>query len=245
MTTMRKTYILILTLISFSLVNAQVIQNRSYTDCSGVTRTIYGVLSQGRPLVIASNGLDCPICMSHAPAWETFANQNSQIEVWGAMTFTYSSSTPNCTQVSTWNSNYGWNTIWTFIDSSRTWLKVGTPRYYVIDPSDSTIAYEGGNTNQARSVAISLAGPLKVSENGQIEWNVWIQNGMIHLKANVPNQDMRYRLLSITGQEILSGRSKFADGTGFLPYPEETPPGLYLILLEFNDQRTALKLIIQ
>ena len=244
MTTMRKTYILILTFISISLVQAQVVQDQSYTDCSGVTRSIYGVLSQGRPLVIASNGLDCSICMSHAPAWETFANQNSQIEVWGAMTFTYSSSTPNCQQVSNWNANYGWNTIWTFIDSSRTWLKVGTPRYYVIDPSDSTVVYEGGNANQARSVAISLAGPLEVSENGQVKWNIWIQNRMIHLKANVPDQDMQYRLLSITGQEIHSGRSKFVDGGALFPYPVETPPGLYLILLEFHEQRTALKLII-
>ncbi|MDZ4845116.1 MAG: T9SS type A sorting domain-containing protein [Chitinophagales bacterium] len=135
--------------------NAQV-QNFSYTDCNGNTETVYSIIGQGKPLIVASKGFDCSICMNQAPAMQTFAAQNPNVRIWGAMNYRYSSSMPTCTQVSSWKNSYSWNDIFMFLDLTDEWQGVGYPTHYVISPVDSTIIYTGSSFSTATNVANSV-----------------------------------------------------------------------------------------
>jgi len=140
----------LLTLAWFTVTLQAQVANRTETDCNNQSRSIYNVLSTGKALLIASEGLDCSICQSKAPGLQNWAASNSsQVEVWAAMTFTYSSNAPNCAQVNNWVSNYNWSDIFTFIDQNEFYFQSGTPIYWVYSPADSSRQGPFGNENTA------------------------------------------------------------------------------------------------
>lgn len=136
----------------------------SVTDCNNNSTSIHGVLATGKVLVVASDGLDCSVCKGKAPGLQSWAAQNkTKVQVWGAMTYTYSNSAPSCVDVTTWVNNYSWNDIYTFVDANRHWFQSGTPRYTVYSPLDSTLAYQGFSESDAFAKALELASQTSVS----------------------------------------------------------------------------------
>ncbi len=204
---MKKLYI---TLFSFFLLTtsslAQV-QNQTVTDCNSLTKDMYSVLTTGKVLVVASKGFDCSICKSKAPGLQSWAASHKlSIEVWGAMTYTYNSNTPNCSNVNSWKSSYGWNDIFTFVDANRTWYGAGTPQYFVYDPADSTLAYQGFSESTARTTAQNLSNPSIGIQEVKISQKTFFisqSDGYLQLH-NLPSEPVDVQIFDLTGKVVKS-----------------------------------------
>lgn len=220
------------------------VSNSVVTDCNNVTKKMHDVLGQGKVLIVASKGLDCSICKSQAPALQNFAFQNKPaIEVWGAMTFKSGTNTPNCSQVGTWVNDYSWTDIFAFVDSNRDWFQTGTPRYYTIDPRDSSIAYAGFSSSAAQTEALNIVNALSLStaEFGTLDnVSAFFTSNALRIEY-LPNQNVEYRLIDLTGKLIVAGnnaaQTQIEENIGLLN-------GIYLLqLTNENGEITSQKII--
>ena len=135
----------------------QAIDDRTETNCEGESRSVYDIAATGMPIIVASKGFDCSICISQANEVAEFANENVwSIQVWGAMKYTYSSAIPDCDDVNAWVDTHSWDNVFSFPDPDGHWAWLGTPYYQVIDPSTLEIAYEGPNFTNATIIAQGL-----------------------------------------------------------------------------------------
>lgn len=195
-------YTVLMCLISSNL-NAQTPINATVYDCNNISKNIQNILGAGKSVVVLSKGFDCSICINAAPAWQTFASQNSsRVDVWGAMTFTYSMSIPTCSNITTWRNTHNWNDIYMFIDSSEQWYLNGTPRYVVYSAIDSTIVYDGRNPSTARNVALnnSLVTSI-VSYNAINEINIRNTPNGVEL-LNLPSDLVSIDIIDLSGRTI-------------------------------------------
>lgn len=206
----------------------------SVTDCSGNSNSIYQVLGGGQPLIVASKGFDCSICVSRAGGWGNWASNNPSVAVWGAMTLTYSNSTPTCTQVNNWVSTHSWSSIYTFIDSNEYFFSAGTPRYIVFSPVDSTVIYTGGSESQARTAALGAVNSINLPENSLERLQFYYSNGTLHFQS-VPTGNTLVEIYNLTGKK----ERVFTLRKDRKEYPvSDLPKGIYL--LRFSNQSTAL-----
>jgi hypothetical protein len=144
----------------FVLVSASLLSqvpNRTETNCAGFERSVYAAGDQGKPLIVASKGLDCSICMNGAPAVGAFAAEHfDEVEVWGAMTNLYNPAEPTCPGIGNWVETYAWSSVFAFRDLDEYWVGSGFPTYYVIHPTTREIIYEGPNWNMATNAALDV-----------------------------------------------------------------------------------------
>lgn len=220
---MKKIYALLFILITLPAL-AQV-PDFSVTDCNNNTNSLYQVMASGKALVIASEGLDCSICMNKAPGVESFAAQNKgNIEVWGAMTFLYNNNTATCTQVGNWVSTYNWNNVFAFVDANGQWFMSGTPRYYVYDPRDTSLAYEGFSEASAFQAAQDVNNNVELEKNKVSTLSINSINGHIELK-NAPAGSLKVQVVGLTGNVVrsvaVSGDQRIST-SGLVP-------GIYLV----------------
>lgn len=226
-------------LISFAA-SAQV-SDKVFYDCADNDKSVHAVLGTGKAIVVLSKGLDCSICKSKAPGWQNWAAANSaKVEVWGAMTFTYSNNTPTCQQLQNWVSTYNWNSIFTFVDSSEFYFQAGTPRYIVYSPVDSSIVYTGIDEAQARNKALTTSMVnINIKENKLENFGYRLRNGNLEL-FNVPRKKVQVRLLNLSGQVSrsfeMNNTQKEVDVTGLAP-------GIYLLQLYDGQSSITRKLV--
>lgn len=225
--------------LAFSM-NAQKIANGTFTDCNNQSMTIYDVLATGKVLMIASKGLDCGICKSHATDYQNFVSSNNNIEGWGAMLYIYNpSQAASCTDMNSWVSTYSWNNVFTFADDQLRFFDAGTPRYIVVDPSDSTIDYQGSSITTAKQRATALAATVGVEELDQIEWSIYQNQSDLYIEG-LKTQDIEVSLIDLKGQlvlnESLNGNQQFV-----LPL-EKMESGIYLLHIRSNGKSYYHKL---
>ena len=202
--------------------------SQSYTDCAGNSEDLMAVLATGKPVLIASKGFDCSICVSQAPSVGQWANNNPQVRVWGAMTFTYNSgATPSCAQTNTWISNHGWQNIFTFVDASRDFFASGTPRYYVYDPVSGQEIYDGFSFTQASQAALGVASGVGLEEANQASVAV----GEDYILLSNINRPMDWRLMDLTGK-ILSNGNVIPSVGSFQISSLDLRSGIYLLMLD-------------
>lgn len=199
---MKSTFTILLAL-STTLAFGQV-EDYVHTDCEGETRSVYDVGESGLPLLVASKGFDCSICIFSADDVVEFANDHvGQVEVWGAMTFKYSSATPTCDEVQQWNSQHDWGeNIFTFPDVDENWRLIGVPRYYVVHPTTHEIEYEGSSFTTATSTALSIGVITNTNDfENNLEFSIFqSQNGLaIRKEADISGT---LRIFNIVGQEV-------------------------------------------
>ncbi len=237
---MKQIYLILLAFAGLSL-NAQTVTDHSVVDCNGNQNSIYQVLSTGTPLIVASKGFDCSICVSRAPGWGTWATNNSSVEVWGAMTNTYSANTPSCAQVNNWVNTHGWSNIFTFVDANKFFFEFGTPRYIVYDPADSSIAYEGGNQSTARSTALSLVNnTISVAENPLEVIHYYYQNGSLEFK-NIPEGNTQVDVYNLAGKKERSFNLNLNQSS----FPvSDLPKGIYLLRLTNSTSALTRKIVV-
>ena len=215
------------------------VQNFSHTDCNNVSKDVYSTLASGKVLLVASKGHDCSICISSAPALGTFATQNAAaIEVWGAQTLTYSQANPTCTQVGNWVNAYGWQDVFAFVDANRNWYVGGTPYYHVIDPRDTSFAYQGTNQTTARNTALSIASALSSQDIKAFNGKIFAAPSGVFIETR---QEMEgVRVINLAGQTILAGVPE----NGLLRWPSKPAPGVYLVVVATPRGEHSVKLIV-
>lgn len=214
----------------------------SVLDCSNNSSSIYGVLGTGKVLVVASDGLDCSICKSKAPGLQSFAAQNkTKIQVWGAMTYTYSNNTPTCSAVNSWVSNYGWVDIFTFVDANEFWFMSGTPRYTVYSPLDSSLAYQGFDESAALNVALQIAGntTVGITELSKKDFYVTQSPNAIRLN-NLPKGVNTIQMINLTGKVVKSASVESSDGKYTLG-TIDLNAGIYLVSAQNKKGFKAVK----
>lgn len=209
---------ILFTLASFLIFNISTIVAQplsgSFTDCNNRTEDIQAVLGTGHSLIIAHKGVDCSICVSQAPSFETWANTNkNKVKVWCALTWKYNMNTFSnpCVQTANWISTHSWSEIFTFPDNNRVFINNATPRYYVYSAIDSTIKYSGSNRSTAYSIALqeSVVGIANQSIKDEFDWRISEQsieiNNRTSAVANIRLLDLNGRIL--LDRQIQSGNS--------------------------------------
>ncbi len=215
---------------------AQTPTNATVYDCANISKNIYTTLGTGKSLVVLSKGFDCSICINAAPAWQTFAAANTnQVEVWGAMTFTYGMAVPNCSNVSTWKNTHNWNDILMFIDTTERWYQSGTPRYIVYSAIDSSIVYQGRNAATARNIALNNSVVSSVNDYTAVNDVKLLNNGRQITVANLPDDLESIHLVDISGR-IMKQLKPSADQVSI---SGERHTGIYFLRFISNTNQIA------
>ncbi len=236
-------------LILLAGVSTAQIDNRIETDCTGASRSIYAVLGEGKPLVVASKGFDCSVCISHAGEFGDFADTyQGQIEVWGAMNYTYSSQTPTCSTTGNWIATHGWGNIFTFVDEQDYWLEIGTPRYYVVDPTSQEIVYEGPSINTATSTAVSLISTVGVSDYGitQESFKVFANGETVQVNLfSTESLIADFEIYNILGQKMANHRIQIQNGENNLVFPFSETEGIFIANIAVGGERISKKFVLR
>jgi hypothetical protein len=237
-------YSFVLVLVLPALGFAQV-TDYQVTDCQNNTTSIYAVLASGKPLLVASKGTDCSICMNRAAALQQWATNNSNIEVWAAMTKTYSNNNPNCNEVAQWITQYNWTSIFTFVDTQKEWKDQGTPRYYVYNPKDSSLAYNGFDENAAKNMAQSLAQQLSLEDEKAALKQVELRYGKNSWQlVNLPVGNFVIEVVDLVGNVVK--RELLSSASGALSFSTDLlKPSIYLIRIRNKKgATTVLKAVV-
>lgn len=230
---------------------AQVLADQQRSNCSGVSESLYDVLNANKVLVVAADGFDCSICMSHAPTIGNLANSNpDKIRVWGAMNYKYSSNAPTCNAVNSWVNSYNWSAVFSFIDAPISWASSGYPTYTVIDPRTKTVAYKGGNSNQAVSIANGIASQITAAKENlekKSKVRAIVSNGILSIYDLENFQPKKAMLTNLSGQIFFQKDDLIPnDGAGFsVPISKALPNGMYLLKIENEHQSSTLKMLVQ
>lgn len=228
--------------ISFTFVFAQAVPDASFTDCNSNTKSVYQSLAAGKVLVVANAGTNCGICQSHASSVASLANANpSTIEVWGSIT-TKTGGNPGCSAVASWVSTYGWTNVFSFLDSNKYWFVAATPRYTVIDPADSTIAYVGGSWTTAESTALQLANSIGLNELPLVQ-NISISNNIIRLNLNEGATNGQIKMYDITGALLEKWQFSREGKSIDLPIGPNIKRGIYLLHITINGKTDVKKVM--
>lgn len=238
---MRK--IILSTLASFSMIAAiaQAVPNATFTDCNSNTRSVYQALATGKVLLVANAGTNCSICMGHASQVGDLAtNYMSTIEVWGSMT-TKTGGMTDCNTVNNWVSTYGWDDVFAFLDNNKYWFNTATPGFTVINPSDSTIAYQGSNWNTARSAAIAIASTFDVKEENVI---TGVSVGPNEIFVEVSNAvSGTFVMYDVTGKMVDKWQVQSNGLTIKLPLNKTPVSGIYILQIKIGDADVVKKIM--
>jgi len=177
---------------------------QNYTNCAGSSENLQQWLSAGTPVLVASKGVDCSICMSQAPQLGTFASNNPQVRVWAAMTYKYSNQDPSCTQVNQWSSSYGWADLFAFSDATKAFKGSYSPRYQVYAPNGS-LAYEGPSLDAASSTALGLVSGIGIGENAVLHFSVHRGPSSLDIVGIEAGQTVAYELIDLAGRSLMRG----------------------------------------
>jgi len=221
---------------------AQVPADATAYDCNGNSKNIYATLATGKSVIVLHKGVDCSICRNSAAGWQTWAAANTNnVDVWGAITYTYSSRSfqPECPRTTNWKSTYNWNNIFTFADSSRRWYTGSSPKYYVYSAIDSSIVYQGSNSTTARNMALSQ-NTVGIDKALLAESNVFYSNGSV-IMEDLPSELQAISIYNISGQLLKQinsiQSSEIIDVSDF-------KKGTYVIQFVSNEQKVSSKKIL-
>lgn len=242
---MKKLYsaLFILAFSLLGLVHAQPVADFTAIDCQSNSKSLHQVLGTGKAVIVASKGFDCGICRGRAAGWGSWASQNkASVEVWGAMTNTYSNNIPSCNSLNTWVSDYAWQDVFSFIDSNEYFFESGTPRYLVFSPADSTRIYLGGSESAARNAALgaSLLGQREFERSPLQRIHFYYSAQRLYFES-VPREAVKVQLFNLAGSKErlfrLEGQDRSFDLSGL-------PRGIYLLRFESQSGMISRKLVI-
>jgi len=224
------------------------VDNRTETDCDGNSQNIYEILETGKPLIIASKGLDCSTCMAQADNLADFANNQPNIQIWGAMYYLYGQGEPaDCPSVDSWETSYEWENIFAFPDLEEFWAgDFGAPTYYVIDPLTTEIAYSGGSFSSATNSALGLITVGLEDEGQKSSFTLYNNNGVLHVNIDSPADGKgKIEVINILGQKVFSKELILRPGNIELKTPFKENSGIYIANLEINGKTYSKKFLLQ
>jgi hypothetical protein len=224
------------------------VPNHTETDCNGNARSLYAAGDAGRPVIIASKGFDCSICMGQAPSIGVFAaSYAGQIDVWGAMIMAYSSSSPNCNQAANWVANYNWGSVFTFPDVQNHWVGTGVPRYIVVHPQTKEAVYTGSSFTAAANAAtalLPLSSPAQAPKNPEIKAFADQQQLQIRL-SHFPSGLIHASVVNLVGNEVARFRIDHDGSDAPRNFPFAERPGVYILRVEQGGTTQALRFVVR
>jgi positive regulator of sigma E activity len=223
---------------------AQPIADASYTDCNSNTMSIYGVLGSGKVLLVANAGTNCSICMSHAGGVASVADNNSNtIQVWGSIT-TKNGGSVNCTAINSWVSTYNWSNVFSFADVNKDWFSLGTPRYHVISPLDSTVVYAGSNWNTAKQTAETLASQIIGIDEVDLVNHISLTAQRLTVNLSQPASNAEITLFNITGQKLMEEQGNTGQTQISINLNQTLKPGIYLVRVLADGKEVVKKMML-
>lgn len=232
--------------ILFTLLSQAQVENRTETDCEGNSQSIYEILESGKPLIIASKGLDCSICMGEATNLANFANNQPNIAIWGAMLYLYQNQDPDCASIESWENSYGWDNIFSFPDIEEFWTGQGAPTYHVIDPSTAEIVYSGGFFSSASNTALGLITVGLEDENRQPSFTLFSNSGILNIEINsFSNGPGKIEVYNILGQKVFSNDLYIKNGENKFRRGFNENSGIYIANFELNGITYSKKFLLK
>ena len=233
--------------ILFAFVAQAQVEDRTETDCDGNSQTIYEILETGKPLIIASKGLDCSICMGQADDLATFANNQPNIAIWGAMFYLYADEQADCPSVGSWVDTYSWENIFAFQDLEEFWAgEFGAPTYTVINPTTTEIVYSGGSFNTASNEALGLISVGLEEEFDKESFILFTKNGNLHIQINSSiSGNGKIEVFNILGQDVFSKNFRLKESELILQTPFNQNSGIFIANLEINGNTYSKKFLLK
>lgn len=242
--------LLLLLFAAFSLqAFAQEVPDQTRTNCSNQTESLHDQLNANKVVLVAADGFDCSICQNHAPSIGTYATNNPNIRVWGALGFKYSSAQPTCTQANNWSNSYDWRNVFSFLDANRSWAGNGYPTYTVIDPRNKTIAYRGTSHTQAMNRATEIANEIVTSSGS------FIAEPAQGISANCCNRTVSFKgfskpvsanlyIYNLQGKIVQTIENlMLSDGFQY-NLNNEVPSGMYVLSVVMPGSRITGKIMV-
>jgi hypothetical protein len=153
---MRKFYLFLFSILFSAALFSQNLLGRKEIGCNGQTKTVTEILSANKVLFVVSTTSNCSNCSEFADYMNSFASvQSSRIVVWAAMNKL--NGTTNCNEIDLFREKYGFENIFSFIDTNDVWTDGRFTFYTVIDPTSNSIAYQGTSYQQAVAKALDIA----------------------------------------------------------------------------------------
>jgi hypothetical protein len=233
--------------ILFALVAQAQIENRTETDCDGNSQSIYEILETGKPLIIASKGLDCSICMGQASNLAAFANNQPNIQIWGAMYYLYQDQEADCPSIDNWENSYGWSNIFSFPDLEEYWAsEFGAPTYTVIDPTTTEVVYSGGSFTNASNEALGLITVGLDDPRTDPSFTLYSNGGILNIQIESPLSAMaRIEVINILGQEIISEEISVKQGINTLRKLFTENSGIFIANLTLSGNTYSKKFLLR
>lgn len=224
------------------------VPDRIETNCDGETRSLHATLDSGLPVIVASKGFDCSICVNQAETVGAFAaDYQGQIEVWGAMTYTYSDTEPTCGVLEGWVTDYNWSDVFAFPDVEEYWLELGTPRYYVIAPDTREVVYEGSSFSTATENAtalIALGTTELLANSGDLKIFANVEGLQVNFMSPIDGM-VRIEVSDIVGRQVLALSQNVSRGENLITTPFNENAGIYILRISANGKSTAKKFTVQ
>lgn len=228
----------------------QQVENFTETSCEEESRTLHDVLDSGKAVLVASTGFDCGICMNHAQDMVEIADgYEGSLEVWAGKVNIYNPDEPTCENIDGWRTTFEWDNIFMFLDQDEHWFIGGTPVYYVIDPENKEVFYQGSSMPQVKAALQAVIGfGLSIDEATFTEENVQFSmlNNQVYLdvdakqaqQANFELYDINGRLLFQENIDLTTGENRFS-----MTIQKELSKGIYLGVLNSNSGVFSAKFI--
>jgi len=233
--------------ILFAFVAQAQVEDRTETDCDGNSQSIYEILETGKPLIVASKGLDCSICMGQADDLATFADNQPNITIWGAMFYLYADEQADCPSVGSWVDTYSWGNIFAFQDLEEFWAgEFGAPTYTVINPTTTEIVYAGGSFNTATNEALGLITVGLVEDFNKESFTLYNRNGNLNIQINSSSAgEGRIEVFNILGQNVFSKDFFLKEGELKIQAPFNQNSGIFIANLELNGTTFSKKFLLR
>lgn len=229
---------------------AQQVENFTEVSCEEESRTLHDVLDSGKVVLVASSGFDCGICMNHAQDMVAIADTyEASLEVWAGKVNIYNQDDPTCENIDGWRNTFEWDNIFMFLDEDEHWFIGGTPVYYVIDPENKEVFYQGSSMPQVKAALQTLIGfGLSVDETNLQEEHFSLSMIENQIHANVHTNraeeasfvlyDINGRLLFQENITLNSGENRLNMNLG-----KEFSKGIYLGVIKSETANFSTKLI--
>jgi len=224
--------------------SAQMIPDVTETNsCMTIDNTfnLYTTLDSKKVVLVAADGYDCSICMSHAATIASFADDNKMdVAVIGAMNYKYNSKAPSCDLLSNWNSTYNWNSVFMFNDDDKSWADGGYPTYTVIDPDTKKAVLVTSNINTAKAKVqelVAVITSISTDDNYSNSSTVYYSNGQLNFK-NFHSKIIQASIFSTSG--ILLERMEV---NGY-SVPKILNKGVYIISVQSEKSTESIKLFV-
>jgi|GEM_PF-636711 len=225
----------------------QQLPDQTRTNCNSQTETLYDALDANKVVLVAADAFDCSICMAHAPSIGTYASNNPNIKIWGAMGFKFSTNTPTCTQVNGWVNSYNWDNVFSFVDANRSWAGNGYPTYTVIDPRDKSIAYRGTSHTQAMNRATEISNTITTvfsspASSPGLSANCCNRTVTLNGFEN-PVQGTVF-VQELSGRRIETRKNVLLSNGSEIQLSEKLPRGNYIVLIQLANKTMIARIMV-